>query len=103
MSNGIQPPISGWYNNHNCDSDGAFIRSEIWACLMPGRPELAVQYAYEEASVDHFGDGIYGEIFTAAVERAAFTESDREKLIDIGLSKSHSVSAVAECTNIYAV
>ena len=97
MMNGLQPPISGWYNNHNRNSNGAFIRSEIWACLMPGHPELAVVYAYEDASVDHFGEGIYGEIFTSAIESAAFVESDTNKLIDIGLSyiPSESITAFA--------
>ncbi len=100
MYNGIQPPISGWYNNHNRNSNGAFIRSEIWACLMPGHPELAVQYAYQDASVDHFGEGIYGEIFTAAVESAAFVESDRDKLIDIGLSYIPEDSDTARAVGI---
>ena len=27
---GLVPPISGWYRNHNKDSCGCFIRSEIW-------------------------------------------------------------------------
>ncbi len=39
---GLLPPFSGEYNNHNKNSNGCFIRSEIWACLMPGHPELAV-------------------------------------------------------------
>ena len=100
MYNGIQPPISGWYNNHNRNSNGAFIRSEIWACLMPGHPESAVQYAYQDASVDHFGEGIYGEIFTTAVESAAFVESDRDKLIDIGLSYIPEDSDTARAVGI---
>ncbi len=36
--------------------------------------------------VDHADDGLYAEIFCAAVESAAFSESDCRKLIDIGLS-----------------
>lgn len=100
MANGILPPVSGWYNNHNRNSDGAFIRSEIWACLMPGHPELAVEYAYEDASVDHFGEGIYGEIFTAAIESAAFSENDIDKLIEIGLSYIPSDSDTARAVNL---
>lgn len=97
---GIMPPISGWYNNHNRHSCGAFIRSEIWACLMPGHPELAVKYAYEDASVDHFGEGLYGELFTAAVESSAFVETDTNKLIDIGLSYIPAGCGVANAVNI---
>jgi len=83
---GIAPPLSGWYNNHNRNSCGAFIRSEIWACLNPGHPERAVKFAYEDAIVDHSKEGVFAEIFCAAVQSAAFAESDKFKLIDIGLS-----------------
>lgn len=83
---GIAPPVSGKYKNSYKDSNGAWIRSEIWACLAPGHPEIAVKYAYEDACVDHADEGVYGEVFIAAVESAAFVESDMYKLIDIGLS-----------------
>lgn len=86
LSRGILPPLSGWYNNHNRDSCGAFIRSEIWACLAPGHPEIAVKYAYEDAIADHSDEGVYAEIFCAAVQSAAFGTSDRDTLIQVGLS-----------------
>lgn len=86
MRMGILPPLSGYVGNIFKDSCGAFIRSEIWACLAPGHPEIAVRYAYEDAIVDHSHEGVYAEIFCAAVESAAFAEADRFKLIDIGLS-----------------
>lgn len=82
---GLCPPISGWYNNHNKDSCGCFIRSEIWACLAPGHPEIAVKYAREDAICDHADEGLYGELFCAAVQSAAFVESEIDKLIEIGL------------------
>jgi len=86
---GLLPPISGQYRNEQWrNSNGAWIRSEIWACLAPGRPDLALTFAYEDASVDHGGgEGTYAELFTAAVESAAFVERDRDTLLQIGLSK----------------
>lgn len=86
LTAGMLPPLSGSVNNSYAESCGCFIRSEIWACLCPGHPEKAVRYAYEDAIVDHAGEGVYGEVFCAAVESAAFVESDKNKLIDIGLS-----------------
>ena len=86
MRMGLPPPLSGWVGNLNRDSCGAFIRSELWACLAPGHPEVAVRYAYEDAIVDHSEEGVYGEIFCAAVQSAAFVETDKMKLIDLGLS-----------------
>lgn len=83
---GLTPPLSGWYGNPNRDSCGAFIRSEIWACLMPGHPQMAVKYAYEDSIVDHSGEGVYAAVFCAALQSAAFVESDIRKLIDIALT-----------------
>lgn len=83
---GLLPSVSGWYENKYAESNGAWIRSEIWACLAPGRPDIAVRYAREDAAVDHGGEGIYAEMFCAAIESAAFVETDMDKLIEIGLS-----------------
>lgn len=88
MSDGFLPPLSGQFRNEQWrDSNGAWIRSEIWACLAPGNPALAVRYAWEDACVDHGGaEGTWAEMFTAALESAAFVESDRDRLLAIGLS-----------------
>jgi ADP-ribosylglycohydrolase len=83
---GIPAPHSGSYDNWFKDGLGAAIRSEIWACLAPGEPELAAKYAYEDACVDHIGDGIYAEQFLAALESTAFIEDDMNKLLDSGLA-----------------
>ena len=83
---GLPPPLSGAYNNWFKDCTGAPIRSEIWACVAPGRPELAARLAYEDAIVDHAGgEGAYGEIFLAALESEAFVAGDVERLINVGL------------------
>ena len=87
MKRGLIPPLSGTMNNYFKHSCGAFIRSEIWACIAPGYPEVAIRYALEDAKIDHGnGEGVYAEIFCTALESAAFVESDINKLIDIGLS-----------------
>ncbi|MBA4388459.1 MAG: ADP-ribosylglycohydrolase family protein [Verrucomicrobia bacterium] len=87
MRSGLLPPLSGTYQNVFKDSCGAFIRSEIWACIAPGCPSLAAGYAYQDAILDHGnGEGTYAEVFTATLESAAFIESDIRKLITIGLS-----------------
>ncbi|MBS7648153.1 ADP-ribosylglycohydrolase family protein [Candidatus Bathyarchaeota archaeon] len=83
---GLQPPVSGWYNNWFKDCMGSPIRSEIWACIAPGAPNIAARYAYQDAICDHAGgESIYGEIFNAVVESAAFVVSDRIKLVNMGL------------------
>jgi ADP-ribosylglycohydrolase len=87
MRAGLMPPLSGTLHNEYKDSCGSFIRSEIWACIAPGNPEIAARYAYQDAILDHGdGEGVYGEIFCAALESAAFVINDLSSLIEIGLS-----------------
>lgn len=100
MKRGLLPPLCGTLNNDFKDSCGAFIRSEIWACIAPGFPEVAVRYAFEDAMIDHGnGEGLYAEIFCAALESAAFVESDIYKLIETGLSYIPEDCGVASAVN----
>lgn len=94
MQMGLVPPLSGYVGNRFRDSNGSYILSEIWACLCPGHPQIAVQYAYEDAIVDHSGEGVYAEIFITALESAAFVETDRDTLIAIALSYLPAESAI---------
>jgi ADP-ribosylglycohydrolase len=82
---GIQPPHSGSFDNWFTCGEGAAIRSELWACLAPGDPDLAQAYAYEDACFDHAGDGLIAALFLARLQAAAFTESDPRTLIATAL------------------
>ena len=83
--NKIYAPVSGRFRSKFGHGMGAAIRSELWACLAPGSPALAAKLSKEDASSDHNGEGVYAEMFLAAVESAAFIESDIMKLIKAGL------------------
>ena len=101
IRNGFYPPLSGSCNNERWkNSNGAWIRSEIWACLFPGEPDHVLQFAYMDACADHSGEGIYAEMFTASLEAAAFVVNDIRKLIDIGLSKIPPDSRVARSVKL---
>ena len=82
----LRAPLSGIYDNHFHGGMGSAIRTELWACLAPADPDLAVRMAIEDACVDHYDDGILSAVFLSAIESAAFLESDPRKLIEIGLS-----------------
>lgn len=78
---GVETPLSGHFNNEFIDCMGSPIRSEIWAVLAPGNPKLAAYFAYQDAAVDHAGgEGVYGEVFLAALESLAFAN---DNLIEI--------------------
>lgn len=87
LRRGLLPPISGCFENYYVDEMGSPIRSEIWACIAPGNPQLAVSYAWKDSCLDHSGgEGMYGEMFWAAVESAAFILDDLKTLMRVGLN-----------------
>lgn len=86
IQNSLFAPLSGWYGNKFSAGMGAAIRSELWAALAPGDPDLAVSLAREDACVDHCEDGVEACAFLTAVESAAYTQNDIDTLIDIALS-----------------
>ncbi len=105
MAEGLMSPLCGDAYNDWKNSNGAWIRTEIWATLAPAAPDIAMKYAYEDASVDHgTGEGTVAAMFVAALESAAFIISDLRTLINIALSKipadsrmAKSVIKVLEC------
>jgi ADP-ribosylglycohydrolase len=82
LAEGILPPHTGSFDNWFTCGEGAVIRTELWACLAPGEPQRAAAYAYEDACVDHSGDGIWAAVFMAALQSLAFVESDVDRLLD---------------------
>lgn len=86
LAEGLQPPFTGSFDNWFTCGEGAAIRSELWACLAPGNPDLAAAYAYEDACFDHAGDGILAPVFLARLESLAFIESDPDTLLDAALA-----------------
>ena len=102
LSLGLLPPLSGEFDNDKWKhSNGAWIRSEIWACLAPGFPNVAIKYAIMDASVDHgMGEGVYAEIFTAALESIAFVETDTRKLVETALTYIPESCRVAQCVRL---
>jgi ADP-ribosylglycohydrolase len=87
MKMGLLPPLCGEFNNARWkNSNGAIIRSELWACLLPGCPEPALRLAREDACVDHgAAEGTLALLFMTAIDSAAFVERDRGRLLEIGL------------------
>jgi len=89
LANGIPAPRSG-----SIEQNGAVVAEQIggqifidtWGLVCPGDPEKAARYARKAASVSHDGNGIYGGMFVAGIEAAAFVEKETRRLLEIGLS-----------------
>ena len=61
---------------------GAQIRCDAFAYVAAGMPKLASRLAHTDAFFTHVKNGIYGEMFFAALISAAFTEKDVDKCFD---------------------
>lgn len=93
---GLKPPVTGRLNNAFGNGMGAAIRSEIWACLCPGRPDIAAALAREDALVDHYGDGVEAERFLAGLESRLFDGTGLPEAIQEGLNLLPGKSGLRE-------
>ncbi|MBO5286380.1 MAG: ADP-ribosylglycohydrolase family protein [Clostridia bacterium] len=102
MNRGIKAPASGdWDNDFWKDSNGAWIRTEIWACVAPGIPNLAVKYSMADAMVDHgAGEGTFAAMFVSAMQSSAFVLDDIFDCINVGLKCIPKNSRMAQSINI---
>lgn len=88
LKHGVEAPRSGSMELNGqvvAEQIGAQIFIDGWAMVAPGDPERAADLARRAGSVSHDGVAIHGAQVIAAMEAAAFVESDRQKLIDIAL------------------
>jgi ADP-ribosylglycohydrolase len=98
---GLTPEFTRRNRNPFREWIGAQIRADGWAWACAGKPELAAEFAWRDAHWTHERNGIYGEMFFAAIIAAAFVESDPAKLIQIGLgqipAQCRLANAVRDC------
>lgn len=92
---GLSPPATATHQNPYREWVGAQIRAEVFGWVNPGDTEAAAEAAFRDACVSHTRNGIYGEMFTAAMVAAAMHAAGAREAIEAGLGEVPQNSRLA--------
>ena len=84
------------YLNPGTEWIGAQIRTDVYGYVCPHLPELGAELAWRDAHLTHRKSGIYGAMWVAAMNAAAFTLLDMETIIRAGLAQVPEKSRFTE-------
>jgi ADP-ribosylglycohydrolase len=99
LVNGVRPPRSASYRNPYREWIGAQIRADVFGYVHAGDPRSAALHSYEDAALSHTGNGIYGEMWAAALVAASFISSDAKEAVLRSLEVVPPRSRLAEAIN----
>ena len=87
MLAGYGPPETALLKNPFREWIGAQIRGDYFGYINPGDPETAAELAWRDARISHVKNGIYGEMFAAAMLAGAAVLDDPLDVVVCGLSQ----------------
>lgn len=99
LINGLHPPQTATVRNPYREWIGAAIRGDAFGYIHPGQPRAAALLAYRDARLSHTGNGIYAEMWTAALNAIALTGPEPAHLVAESLRHIPHASRLAEAIN----
>jgi ADP-ribosylglycohydrolase len=75
---------------------GAQIRADVFGYASPGDPARAARLAWQDATLSHIGNGVYGEMWAAALVASALTADDARQALDRAIKVVPAQSRLAE-------
>jgi ADP-ribosylglycohydrolase len=93
---GKAAPETASHRNPYREWIGAQIRADMWGYVSPGEPGRAVRLAYQDASLSHTQNGIYGEMWAAALIAISFVIDDVRRALEFSLAFVPPRSRLAE-------
>ncbi|WP_375425756.1 ADP-ribosylglycohydrolase family protein [uncultured Friedmanniella sp.] len=82
---GLEPPRTATFRNPYREWIGAQIRGDMFGYVHPGDPWAAAELSYADASLSHTTNGVYGEMWAAALVAAAFDASSALEAVTVSL------------------
>ncbi|GAA4215904.1 ADP-ribosylglycohydrolase family protein [Actinocatenispora rupis] len=96
LVDGLAAPDTATVRNPYREWIGALIRADVFGYVYPGEPAAAARLAYQDAALSHVANGIYGEMWAAALVSLAFVEPDPAELLRRSLRYVPARSRLAE-------
>jgi ADP-ribosylglycohydrolase len=103
---GLRPPETATHRNPYREWIGAQIRADVWGYVCPGDPERASLLAFRDASLSHTQNGIYGEMWVAALIATSIVIDDMREALETSLAyvppRSRLVEAIRDVMAVHA-
>jgi len=103
LVNEVPPPESALLFNPYREWIGAQIRADFWGYVAPGQLGLAAEFGWRDACISHVKNGIYGEMFFAALIAACLASGDFGQALEAARrcipARSRFAEVVQDCVD----